>query len=186
MRSAMKTISDHVLDIVQNSVRAKATLIEIIVVEDNVSDFYAIHFNDNGCGMSKDTLGQATNPFFTSRTTRKVGLGLSLLKYNALASNGSFNIDSEINKGTQIKAVFQLSHLDRPPAGDLWDSLYLIMMSNQDIRVVYRHQTPEGTFELDSAELKQMLGGVSLQQGEIKKAVIELIKNNLDDIKASK
>ena len=182
----MKTISDHVLDIVENSVRAKATLIEIIVVEDNVSDFYEIHFNDNGSGMSKDVVQQATNPFFTSRTTRKVGMGLSLLKFNALAANGSFAIDSEVGKGTRVKAVFQLSHLDRPPAGDLWDTLYLILQSNPDIRVVYRHQTPEGTFLLDSAELKQMLGGVPIQQADIKKAIIDLIKNNLEEIKSSK
>ena len=136
--------------------------------------------------MSKDIVLQATNPFFTSRTTRKVGLGLSLLKHNVQATNGLFSIDSEVGKGTRVKAIFQLSHLDRPPTGDLWDSLYLILLGNPEIRVVYRHQTPEGTFEMDSAELKQMLGGISLQQREIKKAVIELIKNNLEEIKASK
>jgi hypothetical protein len=182
----MKTISEHMLDIVENSVRAKATLIEIMVFEDISCDFYALHFNDNGCGMNKYIMQHATNPFFTSRTTRKVGLGLSLLKYNALTSNGSFTINSEVGKGTRVKAMFQLSHLDRPPAGDLWDSLFLIFYSNPEIRVVYRHQTHVGKFEIDSAELKQLLEGVSLQQGEIKKAVIELIKNNLEEIRVSK
>jgi anti-sigma regulatory factor (Ser/Thr protein kinase) len=182
----MKTISEHVLDIVQNSVRAKATLIEIIVDEDNIKDIYALHFNDNGCGMDKETLSRATSPFFTSRTTRKVGMGLSLLKQNALASNGSFKIDSEPGKGTRVKAVFQLSHIDRPPAGDLWDTLYLILLSNPGIRVVYSHQASAGTFELDSAELMLMLNGVPLQQKEIKKAVIDLIRNNMEEIKASK
>ncbi len=181
----MKTISDHVLDIVENLVKAKATC-EINVVEDNVSDFYALHFNDNGCGMSKNIVQQATNLFFTSRVTRKVGLGLSLLKYNALASNGSFTIDSEIGKGTRVKALFQHTHLDRPPAGDLWDVVYLILQSNPEIQVLYRHQTPEGAFSIDSDELKQILGGVSFQQKEIKKGIIDLIKNNLEEIKAGK
>ncbi len=180
----MKTISEHVLDIVQNSVRAKATLIEIIVAEDYINDFYALHFKDNGCGMDRNTVEQATNPFFTTRKTRRVGLGIPLLKQNAEASNGSLTIDSEVGRGTQVKAVFQLSHPDRPPVGDLWDTLYLIFLSNPDIRLVYQHQTPAGTFNLDSADIKLMLGEISLQRAEIKKAVIELIHNNLKEIKA--
>ncbi len=182
----MKTISDHVLDIVQNSVRANATVIEIIVVEDNIRDIYTLHINDNGCGMDKETVQKATNPFFTSRTTRKVGLGLPLLKHNALASKGRFVVESEPYKGTKVKAEFQLSHLDRPPVGDIGEAIYLLLVSNQGIQLVYNHRTPAGTFEMDSAELMVMLGEVSLQQADIKAAVIEMIKNNLEEIKASK
>src|SRR6056297_3370699 len=103
----MKTISEHVLDIVGNSVSAKATLIEIIIEEDKKNDFYSLIIKDNGCGMSAEVLKQATNPFFTSRTTRKVGLGLSLLKQNAENADGSFTIDSTPGEGTLVKAVFQ-------------------------------------------------------------------------------
>jgi hypothetical protein len=182
----MKTISDHVLDIVQNSVRAKATLIEIIVKEDKKSNLYNLTINDNGCGMSREILEQAANPFFTSRNTRKVGLGLSLLKQNAEAAGGSFKINSEPGQGTEVNAVFQLDHLDRPPMGDIWITWYLNLLSNQGIHWIYRHSTEEGFFEMDSAELLTMLEGVSLQQKEIKQAIIEMIKNNLNEIEASK
>jgi hypothetical protein len=182
----MKTISDHVLDIVQNSVRAKATLIEIIVKEDKKSNLYNLTINDNGCGMSKEILEQAANPFFTSRNTRKVGLGLSLLKQNAEAAAGSFKIFSEPGKGTEVNSVFQLNHLDRPPMGDIWNTWFLNLLSHKEIQWIYRHSTEEGFFEMDSAELLTMLEGVSLQQKEIKQAIIEMIKNNLDEIDASK
>ncbi len=182
----MKTISDHVLDIVQNSVRAKATLIEIIVEEDKKSNLYNLTINDNGCGMSREVLEQAVNPFFTSRTTRKVGLGLPLLKQNAEATGGSFKIYSEPGKGTEVKAVFQLGHLDRPPMGDIWNTWFLNLLSHPGIRWIYRHSTEVGFFEMDSAELLTMLEGVSLQQKEIKQAIVEMIKNNLDEIEASK
>lgn len=181
----MKTISDHVLDIVQNSVRANATLIEIIVEEDKKSNLYNLTINDNGCGMDRETLQQAVNPFFTSRNTRKVGLGLPLLKQNAEAAGGSFQIHSEPGKGTKVKAVFLLDHLDRPPLGDIWNTWFLNLLNHPGIRWVYRHKTEEGVFEMDSAELLTMLEGVSLQQKEIKKAIVEMIKNNLDEIEAS-
>ena len=182
----MKTISEHVLDIVQNSVRAKATLIEIIVDEDKINNLYSLKINDNGNGMSREVLEQAANPFFTSRKTRKVGLGLSLLKQNAEASNGSFNISSEPGKGTEVHAVFQLEHLDRPPLGDIWESWFLTLLSNPGIRLIYRHRSDKGLFDLDSKEIQAMLGDVPLQQKEVRQAVLEMIKNNLDEIEASK
>lgn len=182
----MKTISDHVLDIVQNSVRAEATLIEIIVEEDKKSNLYNLTINDNGCGMSREVLEKAANPFFTSRNTRKVGLGLPLLKQNAEATGGSFQIHSEPEKGTKVKAVFLLNHLDRPPLGDIWNTWFLNLLSHPKIRLIYRHKTLNGSFEMDSAELLTMLDGVPLQKKEIKQAVIEMIKNNLEEIEASK
>jgi signal transduction histidine kinase len=120
----MKTISDHVLDIVRNSVRAKATLIEIVIEEDITNDLYSLIINDNGCGMNSEVLQKATNLFFTSRTTRKVGLGLSLLKQNVENANGSFAVTSEEGGGTKVIAVFQHSNIDRPPLGDIWDTWY--------------------------------------------------------------
>lgn len=182
----MKTISDHVLDIVQNSVRAKATLIEIIVNEERKNNLYTLEINDNGCGMSREVLEQAAQPFFTSRNTRKVGLGLPLLKQNAEAAGGSFQISSEPGKGTKVQAVFQLDHLDRPPLGDIWNSWFLTVLSNPEIGLVYLHKTPEGSFEIDSKEVVKMTEGISIQQKEVREAILEMIKNNLEDIKASK
>jgi hypothetical protein len=182
----MKTISNHVLDIIQNSVRAEATLIEIIVAENILSDIYALTIIDNGCGMSSEVLKKAANPFFTSRNTRKVGLGLSLLRQNAEAANGSFAIKSTVGKGTEVHANFQLSHLDRPPAGDIWNSWYLAVIGNPQPRIIYRHYTNEGEVEIDSEEIREMMNGISLQRSDIGKALTEMIKNNLEEINASK
>lgn len=180
----MKTLSDHILDILQNSIGANATLIKIRIEEDKKSDLCLLKINDNGCGMDEETVTKATNPFFTSRKTRKVGLGLSLLKQKAEMAKGSFNLISEVGKGTEVKAVFQLSNIDRPPLGDIWDTYYLTMIGNENIEFIYQHKTEKGDFKIYSAEIKEMLGEVSIMQKEIKQAIIELIKNNLKDIEA--
>ena len=180
----MKTLSDHVFDITQNSVKAGATWIEIKMVENLKNDLYSIGVKDNGYGMSGETLKKAADPFFTTRKTRKVGLGLSLLKNHAEAANGSFNINSEVGKGTDVFASFQHSHLDRPPVGDIWNTWYLTYIMNPSIRLKYSHKTDVGTFDLDSDELKTVLNGASAMQKEIKQAIFELIDNNLKDIHA--
>ncbi|QGY45675.1 ATP-binding protein [Maribellus comscasis] len=181
----MKTISEHILDIVQNSVRAKATLIEIIVDEDKKNDIYTLIIRDNGCGMDEQTLQQATEPFFTSRNTRKVGMGLSLLKQNAEQCGGKLELKSKEGVGTEIKAVFQLSNIDRPPLGDVWNSYYLTLLSYRKVELKYTHKTAKSIFEISSDDIIKMLDGMPLTNKEIKNGIIELIKNNLTDIKAS-
>ncbi|TNF45838.1 MAG: ATP-binding protein [Bacteroidetes bacterium] len=178
----MKTLADHILDIVQNSVRANATLIEIIVEEDKKNDLCLLKINDNGCGMSAETLEKATNPFFTTRNTRKVGLGLSLLKQNAEMANGRFKIQSELKKGTEVEATFQHSHFDRPELGEVWDTYYLTMLGNKNVEFIYEHKTNKGSFRITSAEIRKSTEGISLQQTEIRKAITDLIKNNITDI----
>ncbi len=182
----MKTISDHVLDIVQNSLRAKATLIEVMVDDDKKNDLYALKIKDNGCGMSKDVLQQAANPFFTSRTTRRVGLGLSLLKQNAEMANGKFKLESEQGKGTELTVLFQHSHIDCPPLGALWEVWYLILLANQGVRMVLDYQTGKGLFRFDSHDLAGQSGEVFLMHKEMKDAIIEFIKSNLMELEARK
>lgn len=178
----MKTLADHILDILQNSIRAKSTLIEIIVDEDKKNDICTVIINDNGCGMNNEILSKATTPFFTSRETRKVGLGLSLFKQNAEKSNGSFLIESGVNIGTVLKATFQLSHIDKPPLGDIWNVYYFTLIGNENLALNYRHKTDKGEFSIQSDEIKELLDGASLKQKEIRQAIIEIIKNNLKDI----
>ncbi|QIA09235.1 ATP-binding protein [Draconibacterium halophilum] len=182
----MKTLSEHILDIVQNSVSAKARLIEIIVEENKIKDLCSLTIRDNGCGMSNETLAKAINPFFTSRTTRKVGLGIPLLKQNAEAAGGSFSLESELNVGTVLKANFQLSNIDRPPMGDIWETLYLMFLSYNEGNLLYLHKTEKGEFQISSDELKEALGNVSYQQKEIREGILELIKTNLQEIEATK
>jgi len=178
----MKTLSDHILDIVQNSIRANATLIEVMVEENKKSDLCILRINDNGCGMNKEMLEKATNPFFTTRVTRKVGLGLSLLKQNSEMANGKFSIQSELKKGTEVEAIFQLSHFDRPELGDIWDTLYLTMLSNKNVELVYEHNTNKGSFKINSTEIRNNIEGVSMQRPEIREAITDIIKNNIHEI----
>ncbi|KAF0234211.1 MAG: hypothetical protein FD181_3704 [Prolixibacteraceae bacterium] len=178
----MKTLADHVLDIVQNSIRANATLIEIKVELDKKNDLCVLKICDNGYGMSTEILKKATNPFFTTRATRKVGLGLSLLKQNAEMANGRFNIRSELNKGTEVEASFQFTHFDRPELGEIWDTYYLTMLGNTNVEIVYEHKTNKGSFKISSSEIRENTEGVPLQQTDIRGAITDLIKNNITDI----
>ena len=182
----MKTISEHVLDIIQNSVRAGARKIEVTVGEDKQEDIFSLLIQDNGCGMDEEMALQAANPFFTSRKTRKVGLGLALLKQNAENASGTFSLKSCQGEGTMIKAVFQHSNIDRPPVGDIWDSLYYTWLSHPEILIIYRHETLKGQFTMDSDEIREMLGDVPIQGSEIRNALVEMIKNNLKEIDATK
>jgi anti-sigma regulatory factor (Ser/Thr protein kinase) len=182
----MITIADHIMDIVQNSVSAEATLIEIIVEEDKKNDLYSLKINDNGCGMDKEILKQTTNPFFTSRKTRKVGLGIPLLKQHTEQTGGKFTIESETGKGTKVIARFKHASIDRQPLGDISETLYMLLLAYANVTWVYEHRTEYGKFEFNSADVKNALGNVSLQQKEIRTAICELIDNNLEDIKATK
>lgn len=181
----MKTLSDHILDIIENSVNAKSTLIEISIEENKKRDICTIIIRDNGCGMNDEILKKATTPFFTTRVTRKVGLGLSLLKQNAENANGSFYLESQVNKGTKVTAVFQLSHFDKPPLGEIWDVYYFTLYSNPQVVLNYRHKTEKGEFSIQSEEIRELLQGVTIKQREIRQAITEMIKNNLKDIRTT-
>jgi len=178
----MKDLSSHILDIVQNSIRAKATLIQIEITELPEKDRLIITISDDGKGMTKEQMHQATDPFYTSRTTRKVGLGLSLLKQNAEMTGGTFYLESEPGKGTKVTAEFGLSHFDRPVIGDLTGTLLLLICSAVNIEYVFQHQTPTGDFKLDTREIRQILGNVPVSNPEIRNFLKEMILENLEQI----
>jgi anti-sigma regulatory factor (Ser/Thr protein kinase) len=178
----MKDLSLHILDIVQNSIRAKAKLIGIEITELPQEDQLIITITDDGAGMSPEQLQQAIDPFYTSRTTRKVGLGLSLFKQNAELTGGTFNIESEEGKGTKVTAVFGLNHLDRPIMGDLVGTLLLLISSPETVDYVFKHQTPSGEFVLDTRELKQTLENVPINHPEVRSFLKEMIRENLEQI----
>jgi phosphoglycerate-specific signal transduction histidine kinase len=119
----MRDISLHILDIVNNSLAAGADLIEILVVEETTADRLRLTIKDNGRGMDSELLDRVTSPFVTSRTTRRVGLGLSLLKAACDRSGGRLDIESEPGKGTTINACFKYSNIDRPPLGSVADTI---------------------------------------------------------------
>ena len=181
----MKDLSLHILDIVQNSIRAKATLIGIEIAEQPDENQLIITITDDGTGMSPEQLQQAIDPFFTSRTTRKVGLGLSLFKQNAEMTGGNFKIESELGKGTKVTAIFGLNHLDRPIMGDLVGTLLILICSSEEINYVFKHQTPSGVFKLDTREVRQMLENVPISNPEVRLFLKELLQENLEQIQIS-
>ena len=129
----MKDLSSHMMDIVQNSIRAEASWIQIRICEDPEADLFLIEIQDNGCGMDEATLARVRDPFFTSRTVRKVGLGIPLLQQNAERTGGKVSIVSQPGQGTTLTARFGHSHLDRPPLGDVAETLTLLAAANPAI-----------------------------------------------------
>ncbi len=181
----MKDLSMHILDIAQNSIRAKASQICIEIEEIPDDDQFIIKIDDNGCGMNREQLARAVDPFYTSRSTRKVGLGLPLLKQNAETTGGSFSIHSEKNKGTQLAAIFGFSHIDRPILGDIVGTLMILFSASAEINFVYRHKTPFGEFSVKTSEINEMLEGVPIHTPEVRKFLTDYVSSNLKQIQIS-
>lgn len=181
----MKDLSLHVLDIMQNSLSAGANNIDVEIVEDHICDKYLITIRDNGKGMSPDMVKKVTDPFFTTRTTRKVGLGIPLLKEHAERTKGTFSINSIDGKGTEIAADFTLSHIDRQPLGDIAGTIVLTAVSNPQVRIRYTHMTDFGTYLFDSFEVTEILGDTPINNARVIKFLIEMINENLEQIKYS-
>lgn len=148
----------HILDLVQNSLGAGAGRVEIVVTEDLERDRFTLEIIDNGRGMSREFVAQVLNPFTTTRTTRRVGLGLSLLEMATRQCNGGIDLDSEPGKGTRVRAFFQHSHWDRAPLGNIRATLVAIISANPRMHLIYRHRVGERSFSLDTAEIKAILG----------------------------
>ncbi|MDL2314703.1 ATP-binding protein [Bacteroidales bacterium OttesenSCG-928-C19] len=181
----MKTIALHILDLLQNSITANSTLIRLDVVEDLQKNLYEFTISDNGKGMSREFLAKVTDPYTTSRTTRKVGLGLPLIKMNAEQAGGSFLIESEVGKGTKTYFSFAHNNIDRPPLGDIAGSVVLCAAQNESIRWIYTHKTPFGEYIFDTDEIKEALDGMSMNNYKIMQYLEGMIKENLEEIQVS-
>ena len=181
----MKDLALHILDILQNSVTAGATLVKLRIEEVPSDNKYLVKFIDNGKGMDAETVKHVTDPFFTTRTTRKVGLGLPLLKQNAERTGGSMIIQSQPGKGTEVEVTFVYSHIDRLPTGDISGVLALTASSYPAIDFIYTHNTPDGTFVFDTVEIKETLGDLPINNPQVIAFMKDLISDNLKEIKAS-
>lgn len=162
----MEEISLHILDIAQNAVEAGARSIEIEIVEDPEADLLVVEVRDDGRGMDPETLRHVTDPFFTTRTTRKVGLGLSLLQAAAEAAGGGLEVLSEVGKGTRVRATFAYSHVDRAPLGDIETTLMVLVAGNPGVEFSFRHVRGRREFEFFSRDLKAALDGIPLSSPE--------------------
>jgi len=153
----MKDLSLHILDIVENSVAARADKIEIRISEDKKKDLLSVEVIDNGIGMDKETQRKSIDPFYTTKTVRRFGFGLSLLQEAAKAANGHFSIQSEKGEGTRIKADFQYSHIDRKPLGDIGQTIITLVIGNPEIDLVYVHKKNSHKYSLDTRKIKVQL-----------------------------
>jgi len=178
----MLEISLHILDIVNNSVKADATLIEIEINEQIEKNIMSVLIRDNGCGMDEEFLKKVTDPFKTTRTTRKVGMGLSLFKAAAEATGGKLEISSCKNVGTEVYAEFTHNHIDRQPLGDMSETMQILISGNDSIDFIYRHIKDEKEFLFSTVEIKKILDGISIASPEINLWIKEYIKEGLAQI----
>lgn len=178
----MKDLSLHILDIAQNSITAKATLIQIAIVEDTVADTYTITITDNGYGIPPDMLARVTDPYATSRTTRKVGLGIPLFKQNAERTGGGLTITSEVGKGTVLTAVFVHSNIDRPVLGDIAGVVVILVSANPSIDFVYTHVVNQQSYVFDTREVREALDGIPLNEPSVIPLLKEMIAANLEEL----
>ncbi len=178
----MRDISLHILDIAENSVKAGAKNIYIIIEEDTVKNMLTLEISDDGKGMSKELAEKASDPFVTSRTTRKVGLGISLLKNAANAADGDLKIISKLNEGTKIKAWFKYDHPDRKPIGNIAETIISLILMSPGTEISYLHRKNDEEFNFNTKEIKKQLDVIALTNNEILKELKVLINNKLKEI----
>lgn len=179
----MKDISLHILDIVQNSIVAESSLIEISVEEDNTNDKLRLRIIDNGKGMSSEMLNSVTDPYTTTRTTRKVGMGIPLLRLNAERTGGCLTIFSELSKGTTIAAEFNSAHIDCIPLGDTAGVVVLLVSGNPNVDFIYNHKKNGNLYSFNTMEVREILEEVSIADPNISRYMKELIQINLEELK---
>ena len=178
----MLTLADHILDIAENSVRAGAKLISIFIEEDSANDLLTLEISDDGHGMAKDVLQKALDPFYTTKTVRRVGLGLPLLKDAAQRAGGTFQLKSEENCGTTVKATFGLRHLDRQPLGAIINTIIILIISNSDIDFFYKHRHNDRQFEMDTRKIRKEIEDIPINHPEVIKYIRRAMEEGLQEI----
>lgn len=171
----MKELSLNILDITENSVKAGATFTKIVLTE--TSDLLTMCISDNGCGMSAEVLKNVTDPFYTTRTTRKVGMGIPLLKEAATSTGGDFEITSAQNEnhGTSVYASFNKKHIDFTPLGNVTETVVTLIQCHPNTDFDFRHTFKDKCVTLDTRQLREQLGDVPLNEYEVIKWVREYL-----------
>lgn len=177
----MRDISLHILDIAQNAIRANSTLVRIDMSVDKACDDLVIVINDNGSGMSKEMLERVKDPFTTSRTTRKVGLGIPLFAASCEVTGGHLDIESELGKGTKLMAQLKFSHIDRPPLGDLAETIATLAIMNPLIDFAFIAKN-DGAFEFDTRQIKATLGDVPITAPDVMVFIREYLKEGIQQV----
>jgi hypothetical protein len=182
----MNEISLNILDVAENSVTADASLCEIDVSADSNSDTLTVVIKDDGKGMSEEVVKKVSDPFYTTRTTRKVGMGTSLFKMAAESTGGSFEICSALGEGTTVTAVFGLSHIDRMPLGDMTATVHTLMTMHTGLDWVYNFCFDENSFSVDTREIKEVMEGVPMNDPDVSAFLKEMLTENHAECGADK
>ena len=172
----------HILDVAENSIRAKAALVEITVSVQPGEDRLTVLIKDDGCGMDAEQLRHVQDPFFTTRKTRKIGLGVPFFKQAAESTGGTFRIESEKGKGTTVEAVFILSHIDRMPLGDITATIHTLIVFNETTDFLYTYQYKDRQFILDTRQMRKIIGDdISFSEKEISAFIKEYLQINKEE-----
>ena len=176
----MEDISLHILDIAENSISAGATVIKIRIIEDASKDIFTVEIEDNGRGIPADIIEKVLDPFYTTRTTRKVGFGLSLLAQSAKEAGGDIHIKTRDNTGTTITAYFKHSHIDRKPLGNIADTIIVLIAGNPDIDFVFTYDKNKNTYCLDTCQIKAELDGIPINLPPVISAIRKDLQGYMD------
>ena len=178
----MLELAAHILDIAENSVRAGARLIEINIEEDTANDYLSIEIIDDGHGMKQEEINKVLDPFYTTKTVRRVGLGIPLLADAAQRSGGSLQLKSQEGKGTCIKATFVLSHVDRQPMGDITGTIIILIAGNLDVDFYCKYRHNIRRFELDTRVIRKEIDDVPINHPEILKYIRGVLEEGFSEI----
>lgn len=178
----MKTLSLHLFEITSNAVFYGANELEIIVKDSPKENIYSFEVKDNGSGIREENIEKVTDAFFTSRSSRKVGLGLALTKQKAQQCKGDLEIESCYGKGTKVRFWFVHNNIDRPPLGEIEEVIVMSATMKENINLKYKHITDKGEYVFDTKEIRKVLDEVEISNIKIIKALKEMIKTNLEEI----
>jgi len=178
----LEDLSLHILDIVENAIAARAKRIEILVVEEPREDRLTIEIRDDGIGMDEEVSQKAVDPFFTTRSSRRVGLGLSFMAQAAQEAGGSLRIESELGKGTKVTASFQYHHIDRKPLGSMVETVMTLLFGNPELEIFYNHKKEGKSFALSSSWVKNYFKDRPLIDPEVIQWVERHLKEGLKQI----
>jgi anti-sigma regulatory factor (Ser/Thr protein kinase) len=178
----LRELALHILDIAENSISAGASQIRIKILENTIDDILEITIEDNGKGMDKETLQRITDPFVTSRTTRKVGLGIPFFKAAAEACEGQFEIESNYGLGTKVTATFKHSHIDRMPLGNIASTLITLLIGTPDIHWIFEYQVNQHEFVFDDEPVKEILESIPLCEPSVMKYIRDIIEEGIKEV----
>ncbi len=171
----MEEISLNILDIARNSIKANAT--EVIIKENSDDKKLEVEISDNGTGMDEETLQKVTDPFFSSRKTRKIGLGVPFFKMVALMSGGEFEIKSKLGVGTKVTATFYKDNIDMMPLGNIVDTIITLMTNESNTDIIFTHALQDKTISFDTKVIREIFAGFDLSNPK----VIVACKNHLEN-----